>query len=405
MTYQELEKLAAKWDGQVCIFGAGLIGRTWGYDIIDAAGFKIDFYCDNNILDNVQVRNGIKKKSISELYIINKDVLIFITVSEKYQEEIVKQLEENGIYNYVLVGFVFLEELIESILASNNQAIINKYCKIINDEEFLKEQFYYRVGYKLNLENPQTFNEKIQWLKLHDRRPIYTKLVDKYEFKKFVENELGKEYVIPTLGVWNCVEEIEFDKLPKQFVLKCTHDSGSVIICRDKLKFDIDNARKRLAYALRRNYYWNGREWPYKNVKPRIIAEEYIQDDKNLEIVDYKFLCFNGKYKCAFTCTERFEHEGLKVTFFNTKWGKMSVERHYPSSKKKISKPINYSKMIRIAEKLAENIPFVRIDFYEVNGKMYLSEFTLYPGCGFEEFSDWKQDKEFGSWLDLENIN
>ena len=168
------------------------------------------------------------------------------------------------------------------------------------------------MGKKLNLKNPQTFNEKLQWLKLYDRKPIYTTMVDKYEVKQFVANIIGEEYIIPTLGVWNSFDDIDFDSLPDRFVLKTTHDSGGVVICSDKRKLDLDTARKKLTKSLKNNFYYQGREWPYKNVKPRIIAEKYVIDDITGELRDYKFFCFDGDPKFMFIATERQDSRTLQ---------------------------------------------------------------------------------------------
>ena len=226
-------------------------------------------------------------------------------------------------------------------------------------------------------------------------------MVDKYEAKKYVADIIGEEYIIPTLGVWNNVEDIEFESLPNQFVLKCTHDSGGVIICKDKKNFNIENAKKKLKDSLKQNFYYKGREWPYKNVKPRIIAEKFMYDENTEDLNDYKFMCFNGQVKCSFTCTERRSSSGLKVTFFDKEWHKMPFERHYPSSNKEIKKPINYDLMLRISEKLSQDMDFVRVDLYEINGKVYFGELTFFPGCGMEEFIPDKWDNILGSWLAL----
>lgn len=275
------------------------------------------------------------------------------------------------------------------------------FYKNISDEEYLKKVFFYRIGYSLNLDVPQTFNEKIQWLKIHDHNPKYTMLVDKYEAKKYIREKVGNEYVIPTINKWDRIQDISFEKLPKQFVLKCTHDCGGLILVKDK-----DQINEKLVYhffkkRLKKNYYWGGREWPYKNVKPRVIAEKYLTDESQQGLTDYKLMCFNGKVKCSFTCTERFCGSQLKVTFFDRNWKEMPFKRHYPKSSISIPKPINYDEMVRIAEILSEDIPFVRVDFYEVNGSVYVGELTLYPGSGFEEFTPEKWDRELGDWLVL----
>lgn len=273
----------------------------------------------------------------------------------------------------------------------------------MDDVSFLKMAYKRKIGKELNLNNPQTFNEKLQWLKLHDRKPEYTTMVDKYAVKRYVADIIGAEYIIPTLGVWNHFDEIDFEKLPNQFVLKCTHDSGGLVICKDKAKLDKATAKKKLETSLKNNYYWSGREWPYKNVKPRIIAETYMEDNKVHELIDYKFMCFNGNVKCIFTCSERFSDDGLKVTFFDTEWNMMPFERHYPVSKNPPTKPIHLNSMIKFAKKLSQSIPFIRVDFYEINKKLYFGELTFFPGSGFEEFTPVSWDYKLGNWLQLPN--
>ncbi len=275
----------------------------------------------------------------------------------------------------------------------------------LSDEAYIKLMYYCIMDRKVNLKNPQTFNEKLQWLKLYNRNPIYTMMVDKYEVKKYIAETIGEEYLIPTLGIYSSFNEIDFNKLPNQFVIKCTHDSGGVVICKDKTKLDINSAREKINKNLKNNFFYVGREWPYKDVKPRIIIEEYIDDHKNEDLNDYKFMCFNGKVKCSFVCSERRSKEGLKVTFFDLDWNKMPFERHYPYSKKNIAKPENYTKMIELSEKLSKNLPFVRIDFYEVNGKIYFGEITFFPGNGTEEFTPEEYDYLLGSWIELPERN
>lgn len=274
----------------------------------------------------------------------------------------------------------------------------------LSDEEFLKRAFKIYLGYDLNLENPQTFNEKLQWLKLHDRKPEYTKMADKYEAKKWAASIIGEEYIIPTFGVYDNFDEINFDELPEQFVLKCNHDCGSIIIVRDKNKFDKAHAKKFLNKRLKRNYFWQGREWPYKNIKPRIIAEKYMKNPGADELIDYKFMCFNGQVKCSFVCSDRFSSSGLKVTFYDKNWNMMPFERHYPKSKTPIEKPKCYDEMLKIAEKLSVHIPFIRIDIYEINGSIYLGELTFFPGGGMEEFTPIEWDYKLGDWLKLPDL-
>ncbi|WP_186431543.1 ATP-grasp fold amidoligase family protein [Clostridium sp. BSD9I1] len=277
--------------------------------------------------------------------------------------------------------------------------IYYKHC--VSDIDFIKKMYKKKFNKEFNLENPQTFNEKLQWLKLYDRNPLYTKLVDKHEVRKYIAKTIGKEYLIPLIGVWDRFNDIDFSKLPNQFVLKCTHDSGGLIICKDKNKLNIDVAKEKINKSLRRNYYYHSREWPYKNVKPRIICEKYMVDESCVELKDYKFMCFNGEVKCSFVCLNRNSPNGLNVDFYDMNWKPMPFERHYSSSGVLIPKPKNFNKMVQFAERLSKDIPFVRVDFYETNGLLYFGELTFYPGAGFEEFTPEFYDYLLGSWIEL----
>lgn len=276
------------------------------------------------------------------------------------------------------------------------------FLKRMDDESYLKMLFKDKFGRELNLENPKTFNEKLQWLKLYDRNPLYTELVDKYEVRKHIAAKIGEEYLIPLVGgPWDSFDEIDFEKLPDQFVLKCTHDSGGLVVCRDKSKLDIAAARKKIQKCLQRNYYWNSREWPYKNVKPRIIAEQYMNGTQAKELRDYKLMCFSGRVECSFVCSDRFSNNGLHVTFFDRDWKMLPFERKYPSKKEGFPKPLSYEKMISLAEILSASVPFVRVDLYEIDGCIYFGELTFYPGSGFEEFTPIEWDGKLGDWIEL----
>lgn len=284
--------------------------------------------------------------------------------------------------------------------------IVDKYLKLhIPDKLYLELTFEKRMNKKLNFNNPKTFNEKLQWLKLYNRDEKLINLVDKYKVKQYIVEKIGAKYVIPTIGVYNSFNDINFDKLPNQFVLKCTHDSGGIVICNDKSNFNIKNAKIKINKCLKRNYYYLGREWPYKNVTPRIIVEKYMEDKENKDLIDYKFMCFNGKVECIFTCSERYNKYGLKVTFFNRNWEQLPFERHYKSSNKEIKKPNNLNKMIELSEILSKNFPFVRIDFYEINNNIYFGEFTFFPGSGYEEFNPEEWDLKLGNLIDLSLLN
>jgi len=289
-------------------------------------------------------------------------------------------------------------------IAIYNHIIKSGILNWVNDKYFLNLTYLVHYGHFINWDNPKSFNEKLQWLKIYNRNPEYSKMVDKYEVKKYVANIIGEKYVIPTIGVWDRVEDIPFDTLPEKYVIKCTHDSGSVSICKNKDSFDVKNAKKKLAHGLKKNLYFWGREWPYKNVKARIIAEKFIEDNslnEDQDLRDYKLMCFNGKVKCSFVCSDRFNGEGLKVTFFDKEWKRMPFCRHYPAAEYDIPTPSTYIKMVELAEKLSKGIPFVRVDFYEVNGHVYFGEMTFFPGNGVEEFSPEEWDYTLGSWLKL----
>ena len=271
----------------------------------------------------------------------------------------------------------------------------------IPDSWYLKVNYRCRTGLSLNLENPRRFNEKLQWLKLHDRQPIYTTCVDKYAVRAHVGRIIGEEYLIPIYGVWDSVDEIDFAKLPEKCVLKCTHDSGSVAII-DK-NTDKATLKKKLKKWLSHDYYIRGREWPYKDVKHRVICEKFMQNAASEGLTDYKFFCFHGEPKLLIVCTERTEM-GPKVTFMDMDWEKLPFERHYPASDVPIKKPANFELMIQLSKKLAAGFPFVRVDLYEIRAKVYFGELTLYPGGGFEEFKPDEWDEKLGALIDISKV-
>lgn len=277
--------------------------------------------------------------------------------------------------------------------------------------QYLPDRIYLKIRYslclhkRLNFSNPVGFNEKLQWLKLYYRDPLYEKLVDKYLVKDYVKETYPDINLIPTIGVWERPEDIDFNLLPDQFVLKCTHDTGSTILCKDKTVFNISEAIKKLKNAQERNMYYPGREWVYKSIKPLIVAEPYLADDGADELKDYKLMCFNGKVKCSFVCSDRFSPEGLHVTFFDRDWNVLPFIRHYPMRKDGIPKPYCYDKMLQLAERMSKDMPFVRVDFYEINKNVYFGEYTFFPGSGFEEFSPDEWDLIMGEWLTLPERN
>ena len=289
------------------------------------------------------------------------------------------------------------------------QKVINKLISMnffgfLSDKQFLKLKYKIHMDKKLNLKNPQTFNEKLQWLKLNDRKPEYTKMVDKYAVREYISKKIGEEYLIPLLGVWDNVEDIDFDKLPNQFVLKCNHDSGGLVICRDKASLDIEQAKKTLSNSMKRNFYKITREWPYKNVKKKIVAEDFMED-KNGAFIDYKFFCFNGNVHSVMICMDR--HLGdTKFYFFDREWKllKLNIRGKNAPEGFTVEKPECIEKMFQIAEELSSGIPFSRVDMYECDGKIYFGEITFYPASGFDANLLTETDIMFGDLINLEEI-
>ena len=275
--------------------------------------------------------------------------------------------------------------------------------KCWSDELYVKMKYRLRMGEKLNLTPPTTLSEKLNWLKLYYHNPRLHSLVDKYEVKGIVAETIGEEYVIPALGVWDNIESIDIDKLPDAFVLKCTHDSGSVEICSDKSKFDIDAAKKRLAKCLKHDYFWSGREWAYKGVKPRIIAEPFIPTLGHPDSVEYKLTVYNGKVRFVTVCTG-IAHSSLKVRtndHFTPEWERLPFYAYYKPSGKDIKKPPFMDRLIELTEKLAEGLPQVRVDWYVIDGKMKFGEMTFYTWSGFLKFEPKEWDLKLGSWFTL----
>ena len=279
-----------------------------------------------------------------------------------------------------------------------------KVCNFLPIKLYLSLRLFFTCGTWMNWRNPKTFNEKLQWLKVNNRNPNYTKLVDKYAVKEYVAGIIGEDFIIPTLGVWNSFDEIDFDSLPNQFVLKCTHDSGGLVICKDKSKLDIEKARAKIERSLKTNYYNWSKEWPYKNVLPRIIAEKYMEDESGYELKDYKFFCFDGTPKALFIAADRgVDGEETKFNFYDTDFNLLPFTNGHPNSSQIISKPKSFELMKELASKLSEGMPHVRIDFYDIYGKIYFGEITFYHWSGFTPFVPIEWDYKFGEWLKLSN--
>ena len=278
---------------------------------------------------------------------------------------------------------------------------------IFSDKTFLQAQYYIVFKKKINWSNPKTFNEKLQWLKINDRNPLYVKLVDKYEVKAYIGDKIGLRYIIPTYGIWNKYEEINFDILPNSFVLKCTHDSGGLFICKDKRTLNYDECKKKFSHLLKKNFFYVGREWPYKNIKPRILAEAYIQDQiDDANLTDYKIHCFNGDPKIILVCQNRFQKDGLRESFFDKYWNLLSVKRpKIQQCSPAPQKPLLLDEMLYISKKLSSGIPFVRIDLYESNNRLFFGEMTFYPASGLVPFEPQDYDVIMGQWLALGDVS
>lgn len=271
------------------------------------------------------------------------------------------------------------------------------------DKEYLFRRYKSMMGKELNLCNPRTFNEKIQWLKLYNRNPEYTLMVDKVEVKKWVAKVIGEQYVIPTIGVWDKPEDIDFDSLPNQFVLKCNHNSGiGMYICQDKNKINKRKILKNLKKGLRENKYLSEREWAYKNVKRRILAEKFMQDKESEALNDYKFFCFNGEVKALYIATERQNPcDETRFDFFDADYNHLEFTNAHPNAIYPPAKPHNFELMKKIACKLSKGIPHVRVDLYEVDGQVFFGEMTFYHMSGMFPFSPEEWDYTFGSWITL----
>ena len=283
----------------------------------------------------------------------------------------------------------------------------SSYGRDMDDETYIKKMFKLKMGYELDLNNPQTYNEKLQWLKLYYKNPECTKMVDKYLSKQYVADIIGEEYVVPLYGVWDSFDEIDFDSLPRQFVLKTTHDCGGVVVCKDKNTLDKEKAKSFLNKHLAHEYFYHCREWPYKNVKPRIIAEKFMKDSKYQAeegLTDYKFFCFDGEPKAMYIATDRFnENEETKFDFFDVEFNHLPFTNGHPNSSKNIQKPEHFELMIELAKKLSEGLPHVRVDFYESEGKIYFGELTFFHMGGIVPFKPEEWDYKFGEWLKLPN--
>lgn len=276
------------------------------------------------------------------------------------------------------------------------------YLKFIPDKVWIKYKYKQVYHRSLNLDCPETFNEKLQWLKLNYKNPVCIDMVDKIKAKEYVSNKIGREYIIPTLGVWNSYNDIEWRHLPDQFVLKCNHDSGGLVICRDKNSLDVKSVKRKIVKCLNTNYFWHGREWVYKQIEPKIFAEIYMEDKNCRQLTDYKFYCFNGEVKCLYVSTGLEDHKTARMGFFDLDFRPLPFKRlDYLPYSIQPEKPKRFEEMLNIAEKLSKGFPFLRVDLYEINDKVYFSELTFFPSSGWMLIDPEEWDYIIGSWLEL----
>lgn len=275
-----------------------------------------------------------------------------------------------------------------------------KISRILPDRIQVSLLYRLHMGRRLNLKNPTSFNEKLQWLKLYNRDPAYTNLADKYAVREYVKNTIGEEYLVPLLGVYAKPEDIDYAKLPNQFVIKPTHTSGDIIICRNKESIDIEETNKTIAKWLEREYFWYQREWPYKNIHPRIVIEGLIDTDDNQRPRDYKILCFHGAPRLAYVVSDL--GTATKIDFFDTDWNKVEIQQECPNSNYHHKKPEQWELMLQLAGKLSFGIPQVRVDFYvDKKGDILFGELTFYNYSGFARFYPDSVDYQLGSWITL----
>ena len=276
------------------------------------------------------------------------------------------------------------------------------YLNWMPDAMYLKLCYRSAFHRKLDLSNPKTYNEKLQWMKLYDRNPLYRTLVDKYVVREYVAKHVGEEYLIPQVGgPWSSPDEIDFDALPEQFVLKCSHGSTTNIICKDKRKLDVEAARAKLKKWLGMSWYWYGREWPYKDMKPCIYAEKYMEDEEVGELRDYKFFCFGGKSHYVLVSTNRGSGKHTCGDFFDMDYCHMPFHKKHPNAEVLPAKPRNFEEMRDLAEKMSKDLPAVRIDLYDVNGRIYFGEYTFYSASGFGPFQPEEWDEKLGALIPL----
>lgn len=288
-----------------------------------------------------------------------------------------------------------------------SKILIRKLLKVIPDKTYVKLQYYIKTHKKLDLDNPKTFREKVQWLKLYDRDPIYSMFVDKVACKEYLKEKIGEEYIIKTLGVYDKFSDIDFSKLPDKFVIKCTHDSGSVVVCDDKEEFmkSLNNHKKKIENCRKYDYYLSGREYHYKSVPRKIIVEEFLENEDKTNFLEYKLWCFYGDVKLInVVLKDETSPYGVVSNYYNSKWAPEELVFKFPRRKEEFKKPSQLKELMRIASLLSSKYPVMRIDFYVVNNKIKIGELTIYHSSGYSPMTPDYYDTEIGSYISLEKI-
>ena len=399
MRYDDLKKLQNNMKGHVvCIFGAGLIGSTWAYDLLKAAGFHINFYCDNNKEENLEIRDGVKTVSLENLYSVKDNVLVFITIlDEEHHNSVKRQLEEKGIYNIIKVDYCFLHTFMGSLIEKNDPRINDQFKCILDDKEYICRQFKYRFGYDLNLENPKTYNEKINWEKLYNRDERKTKLADKFLVRNWVREQVGEEHLTKIYGVWDDADEIDFTMLPSAFALKTNNGSGRNIIVKDKTQIDQREVCKQLNEWKNKNYT-DYREFQYKDIVPKIICEEYL-DGVAESVYDYNIFCFHGE-PIYIWCIKGSHKKNCQASFYNKNWEMQPFSYGYPKDNVLAPRPEKLEEMLELSRILSKDFQHVRVDWYNLpDGRVLFGEITFSTWAGFQHFEPEEYDLIFGNMI------
>ena len=408
MDCDQFFNLSNNWNEKVCIFGAGECGSTWGYDLICKAGYKVDFYCDNNKKGSV---NGLTIYEPDKIY--NKsNVLCFVAVGGSNGKKIVLQLKDHGCSNIIWIDKpqnIILAEVAEYIDKSDDYGLKDLFSELLDDEWFINKIFKEIRGKNVDFSNPQTLNEKIQYLKVYNQQKIYSTLCDKYAIREYIGNKFGEEYLVPLIFKTSDYKALIPDNiLSDRFVIKANAWSGDVEIIRDKSKVDWKRIQEKYKYILEHNWYYRGREWGYKNVVSSIVVEKLLETKEGHIPNDYKLHFFNGKLEFIYCAIDREKNNYRKI--YDEKWNPLNFAWFSPNEGLErtigpdIECPSTFDKMKEIGCEVSKIAPYVRVDFYDVDGRLYCGEVTLYHGSGFDRFDPVEYDYFYGKKLDISEV-